>query len=81
MTSWTNFIERAPTAEHAVHVYDDVSKLARSVAAFLAAGFHAGDPALVIKTSEHWTAFAGELEERGWDAGALGGSDRIDGPR
>jgi len=34
-------------------VYDDVSELARSVAAYLAAGFRAGDPALAITTLDH----------------------------
>jgi MEDS: MEthanogen/methylotroph, DcmR Sensory domain len=71
VTTWARFIERAPAAEHAVQVYDDVSELARSVAAYLAAGFHAGDPALAITTPDHWDAVARELDSRGWDPGAL----------
>ena len=71
MTNWTNFIERAPAAEHAVHVYDDPSELARSVATFHAAGFRAGDPALVIATPGHWEVFARELAKRGCEPGAL----------
>jgi MEDS: MEthanogen/methylotroph, DcmR Sensory domain len=71
VTNWTNFIERAPAAEHAVHVYDDLSELARSVAAFLAAGFRAGDPALVIATPGHGDVFARELAARGCDPSAL----------
>ena len=73
MSSWRNFIERAPAAEHAVQVYDDVSELARSVAAFLTAGFSAGEPGLVIATPNHWHALAAELERRGWNASALEG--------
>ena len=69
--TWAKFIERAPAAEHAVQVYDDVSELARSVAAYLAAGFRAGDPALVITTPDHWDAVARELDSRAWDPGAL----------
>jgi MEDS: MEthanogen/methylotroph, DcmR Sensory domain len=73
MTSWTNFIERAPAAEHAVQLYRDVSELSRSVAAFLAAGFRAGDPAIVIATAGHWSVFASELERLGVDSAALEG--------
>jgi hypothetical protein len=71
VTSWTNFIERAPAADHAVQLYREVSELGRSVAAFLAAGFREGDPAIVITTAGHWQVFAAELERRGWDAEAL----------
>jgi hypothetical protein len=60
-----------PAAEHAVQVYDDVYELARSVAAFLAAGFRAGDPAIVIATAGHWEVFAGELRQRGCEPAAL----------
>ena len=69
--SWTSFIERAPAAAHAVHVYDDVSELARSVAAFLAAGFRDGDPAIMIATADHRERFARELAQRGWDSRRL----------
>ena len=71
MTSWARFIERAPAAEHAVQVYDDVSELVRSVAAYLAPAFGAGDPALVIMTPDHWDALARELDSRGWGPAAL----------
>jgi MEDS: MEthanogen/methylotroph, DcmR Sensory domain len=69
--SWTSFIERAPAAGHAVQVYDDVSELARSFAAFVAAGFRDGDPAIAIATADHREAFAGELAQRGWDPAEL----------
>ena len=68
MKSWTSFIERAPAAEHAVQVYDDLSELARSVAAFLGAGFRSGEPALVIATRAHKEAFTGELAQCGWES-------------
>jgi MEDS: MEthanogen/methylotroph, DcmR Sensory domain len=71
VTSWRSFIERAPAADHAVHVYDDVSELARSVAAYLAGGFRVGDPALLIVTPHHFEVFSTELERRDWDAAAL----------
>lgn len=71
MSSWRNFIERAPAAEHAVQVYDDVSELVRSVATFLTAGFREGEPGLMIATSDHWQALADELDQRGWKASAL----------
>ena len=69
--SWTSFIETAPAAGHAVQVYDDVSELARSFAAFVAAGFRDGDPAIAIATADHREAFAGELVQRGWDPAEL----------
>jgi hypothetical protein len=69
--SWTNFIERAPVAGHAVHVYDDVSELARSFAAFVGAGFRNGEPAIAIATADHREAFARELAQRGWDPAGL----------
>jgi hypothetical protein len=71
MSSWTDFIERAPAAGHAVRVYGDVSELACSVASFLTAGFGAGDPGLVIATSDHRQALTAELGRRGWNASAL----------
>jgi len=71
VTSWTNFIEQAPATDHAVQLYRDVTELARSVGAFLAAGFRDGEPAVVIATSAHWAVFAAELEWRGWEPAAL----------
>ena len=63
--SWTTFLENAPPAEHAVQVYTELEELAASVGRFLDAGFRAGEPALVIATSDHWTIFRAELERRG----------------
>jgi hypothetical protein len=65
---WTNFLETAPPAEHAVQVYTELDELAASVGRFLEAGFRAGEPALVIATPDHWQAFRAELERRGCNA-------------
>jgi len=69
--SWTTFLENAPPADHGVQVYRELEELAASVGRFLAAGFRAGDPALVIVTSDHWRAFLEELERRDQDVAAL----------
>jgi hypothetical protein len=59
-------------AGHAVEVYSELDELAQSVAAFLAAGFELDEPALVVATPEHLSAFSGALAARGWDAQAVG---------
>jgi hypothetical protein len=69
--SWTTFLDDAPPADHGVQVYREPAELAASVGRFLAAGFRAGDPALVIVTPGHWDAFQEELEHRGHDVAAL----------
>jgi hypothetical protein len=63
--SWRRFIERARASEHAVQVYDGLDELTRSVGAYLAAGFAAGQPAIVIASAGHTRAFEAELEARG----------------
>jgi hypothetical protein len=68
---WTEFLHGPAPASHAVQVYQDVDELAESVATYLAAGFEAGDPALVVALPEHWVRFAGELARRGWDTDDL----------
>lgn len=55
----------APSA-HGVQLYRDTGELADSVAAYLAAGFDAGEPAVVVATPEHRDAFAERLGETGW---------------
>jgi MEDS: MEthanogen/methylotroph, DcmR Sensory domain len=69
--SWTTFLEAAPAAGHAVQIYDDLDELTGSVGRFLAAGFQAGEPAIIIPAEDHREAFARELESRGWDADRL----------
>jgi KaiC/GvpD/RAD55 family RecA-like ATPase len=69
--SWAMFLEGAPPAGHAVQVYSELDELAASVGTFLDAGFRAGDPAVVIASSDHWEAFRSQLEQRGHDVDAL----------
>ena len=66
-TSWDDFLGGAESG-HAVEIYADVAELAESVSAYLASGFEAGDPAVVIATREHWDSFAEALARRGWEA-------------
>jgi hypothetical protein len=51
----------ATEAAHSVQLFDELDSLARTVAAFLAAGWHAGDTLLVVATAEHWSAIAARL--------------------
>jgi hypothetical protein len=61
--TWTD----APAA-HAAQIYVEPSELADSVAEYLAAGFEAGEPAVLIATEEHKSLIAERLAEDGWDA-------------
>ena len=58
---------RGESAGHAVQVYADLDELAGSVAAYLASGFEAGEPAVVVATREHVARFAARLAAAGWD--------------
>jgi hypothetical protein len=49
---------------HAVQIYRDEAELAAVVAAYLAEGFEAGEPALVVAAPAHLESFAAES---GWD--------------
>lgn len=63
--TWSTFLESAPPAEHGVQIYLDVDELASSVGRFLAAGFEAGEPGVVIATAAHRSVIVAELERRG----------------
>jgi hypothetical protein len=70
--SWKTFLESAPPTKHGVQVYTELDELAATVGEFLNAGFHTGEPAVVIATPEHWDAFrarispdSDELQTRG----------------
>jgi KaiC/GvpD/RAD55 family RecA-like ATPase len=63
---WAEFLHGS-TVEHGVQVYGDPAELAASVAAFLAAGFDAGQPGVVVATPGQTEAFARVLAARGWD--------------
>lgn len=59
---------RGPTpSAHAVQLYEHVDELAESVAAFLAEGFEADEPALVVATRDHLGSMVERLEHAGWD--------------
>jgi hypothetical protein len=66
MSSWTDVV-RGESAGHAVQVYADLDELAGSVAAYLSAGFEAGEPAVVVATRAHVGRFAEKLDAAGWD--------------
>jgi signal transduction histidine kinase len=59
-------LQRA-TDHHVVQFYEDASFLSDAVVRFLAAGFAAGAPAVVIATEAHRTGFVQRLNERGFD--------------
>jgi hypothetical protein len=70
-TQWVDFLRSPGDAGHAVQVYAELNELAESVAAYLAAGFAAGEPAVVATTPDHQRTFTHFLEGAGWDAEVL----------
>jgi KaiC/GvpD/RAD55 family RecA-like ATPase len=68
---WVDFLRAPRDGGHAVQVYAHLDELAESVAAYLATGFAAGEPAVVIATREHQGTFNRFLAGAGWDAGVL----------
>jgi KaiC/GvpD/RAD55 family RecA-like ATPase len=69
---WVEFLRTPGDAGHAVQVYAELDELAESVAAYLATGFAAGEPAVVIATRDHHETFTRFLAGAGWDAEVLG---------
>jgi hypothetical protein len=63
--------------EHVVQEYRDSPELAASVADFLAVGFTAGEPAVVVATAAHWPEIASTLKADRWDAEELLADDRL----
>jgi KaiC/GvpD/RAD55 family RecA-like ATPase len=53
---------------HAAQTYLESGDLADSVAAYAAAGFEAGEPAVLVATAEHASLVAERLAITGWDA-------------
>jgi MEDS: MEthanogen/methylotroph, DcmR Sensory domain len=51
---------------HLVQVYREPVELAESLAAFLGAGFEAGEPAVAVVTAANWPVMVERLEKRGW---------------
>ena len=62
--TWGEFLH-GPVCGHAVQIYADVSELAQSVAAYVAAGFASGEPAVLLATPDTLAAFAKALAEHG----------------
>jgi hypothetical protein len=54
-----------------VQVYAELDELAESVAAYLATGFAAGEPAIVVATADHQATFNRFLAGAGWDTVVL----------
>jgi hypothetical protein len=67
-----DFLRSPGDASHAVQVYAELDELAESVAAYLATGFAAAEPAIVIATDDHQQTFDQFLAGAGWDAAVLG---------
>ncbi|MBA3383589.1 MAG: MEDS domain-containing protein [Actinobacteria bacterium] len=61
--TWTD----APAA-HAAQIYVEAGELADSVAEYFAAGFEAGEPAVLVATEEHANLIADRLDAVGWNA-------------
>lgn len=53
------------TSEHHVQLFDSSKSLAETVAAFLMAGFHRGEPLLVVASPEHRELLSRKLTEAG----------------
>jgi KaiC/GvpD/RAD55 family RecA-like ATPase len=64
---WVEFLRAPRDADHAVQIYAQLDELAESVAAYLATGFAAGEPGVVIATREHQDMFERFLAGAGWD--------------
>ena len=61
--NWTE----APAA-HAAQIYTEPDELAESVAAYFAAGFDEGEPAILVATATHTSLVRERLAASGWDA-------------
>src|SRR6187200_1127541 len=53
------------SSEHHVELFDSSKSLAETVAAYLLAGFHRGEPLLVVATPQHRELLGRRLEEGG----------------
>jgi hypothetical protein len=68
---WVDFLKAPRDGGHAVQVYAELDELAESVAAYLATGFAAGEPAVVIAAADHQVTFNRFLAGAGWDPDVL----------
>ena len=55
-------------AAHAAQIYTEPDELAESVAAYFAAGFDEGEPAILVATATHTSLVLERLAAAGWDA-------------
>jgi hypothetical protein len=53
------------TSEHHLQLFDSSKSLAETVSAFLLAGFHRGEPLLIVATPEHRELLTRKLEDAG----------------
>ena len=68
---WEDFLRDGEHGRHGVRVYRAADELADAVADYVAAGFDAGEPAIVVTTRDHRRRIADALAERGWDAAQI----------
>jgi hypothetical protein len=64
---WREFLGGSVPSGHAVQIYAHRSELVESVASYLAAGFEAGEPAIVVVRPENLVLFRERLAALGWD--------------
>lgn len=70
-SAWADFLDAPTACSHAAQIYADIDELAESVAPYLAAGFTAGEPALLVATPAHRRVFAAWLGGWNWDVETL----------
>ena len=71
--NWAGFLAGQDPCAHAVQIYADLDELADSVASYLASGFDAGEPAVVVASADHAGRFLEKLAAHGWDEGRIKG--------
>lgn len=69
---WSKFLHAPDRGRHGVRIYREPDELAEAVALYLARGFDAGAPAVLVATPDHRRLFGDALARRGW------GSARVD---
>jgi MEDS: MEthanogen/methylotroph, DcmR Sensory domain len=67
----------AVTSEHTVQFFDSSESRIENVAAFLKAGYDAGEPLIVIARASHWSAFKANLQQHGVPVTQLIASGRL----
>jgi hypothetical protein len=75
--AWNAFLVGRNPHGHAAHVYRDLGELSQSVSAYLTVGFELGEPAVLVATPEHLSAFTSSLAAAGWDEERIDRSGRL----